>query len=57
MAKKPYKHTELSNVECSQKGCRKRIKLNLTTRKPDQASFKCYRHYMQDVQLKRNKRK
>ena len=56
MAKKPYEHTQLSDVTCSEKGCSKRIKKNLIHRKPTKQSFKCYPHYMNDLWAKRNKK-
>jgi hypothetical protein len=56
MAKKMYRFNELSDLLCSHPGCIKRIKKNLVERKPTQQSFKCYKHHMQDVYAKRNKR-
>jgi len=55
--KKPYKHTELSSVTCSEKGCARKIKLNLVARKPTVNQFKCYKHWVKEVMVKRNKRK
>ena len=55
--RKPFPFTTLSNVTCSEKNCAKKIKSNLIDRKPTQQNFKCYKHWMKEVFVKRNKRK
>lgn len=40
--KKPYKHTELSDVLCSVPGCRNRIKKNVVARSPEGKPLICH---------------
>lgn len=42
--RKPFVHTELSNLRCKHPGCYKRLKMNLIYKHPD-AEF-CYFHWV-----------
>jgi len=54
MAKKPYKHTDLSGKICSVKGCDKHLKKNVVSRKP--TAKLCYKHWKEADIARRNRR-
>lgn len=56
MAKKSHKFTVLSDVECSEKGCDRKLKQRLVEQKEPHNITKCNRHYWVDrLAHKKNK--
>lgn len=45
--RKPFHFTKLSNLECCEPGCRRRIKANVLARKEPENARRCYKHYRQ----------
>jgi hypothetical protein len=48
VAKKPFKHDEMSPIKCSRPGCKRFIKKNLVARKENHQGLLCRRHYWEN---------